>query len=99
MFARAGRGATTRASFYTHASEIGHRVDANDGEFSEIGWFTFADAANLNLPSITRTIGDLAAILSFNLKPTPQNPSPSTFIEAAYLNAECCRRGQARLDT
>jgi 8-oxo-dGTP pyrophosphatase MutT (NUDIX family) len=51
--------------FYTHASEIGHRVDANDGEFSEIGWFTLADAANLNLPSITRTIvGDLAAILS-----------------------------------
>lgn len=50
--------------FYTHASEIGHRVEANDGEFSEIGWFTFADAANLNLPSITRSIvGDLAAIL------------------------------------
>jgi 8-oxo-dGTP pyrophosphatase MutT (NUDIX family) len=50
--------------FYTQASEIGHRVETNDGEFSEIGWFTFADAANLNLPSITRTIvGDLANVL------------------------------------
>lgn len=66
--------------FFTHASEIGHRVDAHDGEFSETGWFTFAEAANLNLPSITRTvIGDLAAILHAGADAEPLVTAPFYF--------------------
>jgi 8-oxo-dGTP pyrophosphatase MutT (NUDIX family) len=66
--------------FFTHASEIGHRVDAHDGEFSETGWFTFAEAADLNLPSITRTVvSDLAAILSAGRDAEPVTAVPFYF--------------------
>ena len=66
--------------FFTHASEIGHRVDAHDGEFSETGWFTFAEASDLNLPSITRTVvSDLAAILRAGRDAEPLTAVPFYF--------------------
>lgn len=80
--------------FYTLASEIGHRVDATDGEFSEIGWFTIAAAANLNLPSITRTIiGDLAAILSTKPDAGPTKSVPFYFHRSGTFERRMLSQG------
>lgn len=80
--------------FYTHASEIGHRVDANDGEFSEIGWFTFADAANLNLPSITRTVvGDLETILNTKTEADAAKSVPFYFHRSGIFERRMLSQG------
>jgi 8-oxo-dGTP pyrophosphatase MutT (NUDIX family) len=82
--------------FFTHASEISHRIDAHDGEFSETGWFTFAEASDLNLPSITRTVvSDLAAILRSGRVTEPPEAVPFYFhrrgsLERRLLNRDPC---------
>lgn len=42
--------------FYSDASDIAHRVDANDGELSGLHWLTMEETRDLDLPSITRVV-------------------------------------------
>lgn len=79
--------------FIAERTSVIEGAAAGDGEFTDLGWFTFEDARRLDLPNITRRVlADLETVLA-QPGALSLGPVPYYYQEGSSFRRDLIRRG------